>query len=373
MQTQISRLAVAAILIALSYLAYATTARVADNWLVTALYFTWDGEFLKRGLPAQVFHTFGVAPNAVTATILSQLATGVLVVAFLGAALRHTLTLATALVFCFLLFAAPTLLHLLYDAGRFDAILYCLALATVLCARLPSDIVSLALVAVLQVLALVTHEAALFMSIPLSLALYAAVRGGGLITPARLAVLVVIGASVFLIFGYGGSDTLSLPDRFALYQERYGPVNERSLMVLYRSVSDNVGYTLASILTFERGVEHLVLFFAMLPYVAFLFVVLQGIASRYGLVALGIVAPLLLYPIGQDHFRWWSLVFINMTFATMVLYAVQPAFVLSWLIRVRPSVMIAGLLISLVLGPLGVTNALPRITGDMSVVSYVSR
>ena len=141
--------------------------------------------------------------------------------------------------------------------------------------------------------------------------------------------------------------------RYSILQRMETP-DENAIKVATNKLSDNVDILFARAFTLKRLFYHL-LFVPMAILTLYVFWKINGFSRRNSmdlLLFLSCLSPLLLYFIGHDHFRWWSIAVINLFILTSLL-AAKPENNENFtnrLFKIRHSVS-ALIVMSLMLGP----------------------
>ena len=331
-----------------------------SDWLLTSYHFTYETEFLRRGLPGQLISTCCSLDVETAATRGAGVALSVYFAAFVTlwiVALRKGAPLVVALM---LLTASAGFQHLAFDFGRFDIYLFCLqALILIQIRYLPIAWAAIG-TSVFASLALLIHEAAMFLVLPLCTMFFIARFGWN--RWLQLLPILTISGVLGLILHFGNSDQTSF-DAFHVSLSRDLPgASQQALMVLFRSVSDNYYYTDGAA-TAERGYEYMYFALASFALLAFFSCLLAAVARARRWVELLLIAaclcPLLLFPFGQDHFRWLSAMLINLGVYCSI-RALDDQQIMRDAIALFPGrslVLWLGIPVAPFLGPIGVTTA----------------
>ncbi len=357
---------------ALLYLVLLSVRTGLSDWLATSYYFTYGTEFLKRALIGHALSVLSPDHVVEAAVRLSYAVLGLLYLIFVLSWRRVIENTTLAAVFLALLLSSATFQHLWHDFGRFDAYLFLLLVANVaISARLGPVFAAIAILSV-QSTAILIHEGALLITAPLAIAAFLFFH------PRSLLLALGVGSALLAFFVFvqvaGQSDLNSFEVFLTDIRSKFPAAVPVSVAVLFRDLDESVGYALANGLTPLRLFGLVVLLVALFNLV-FLFWVLLGSALRTRslftvLMLLSCLTPLLLYPAGHDHFRWWSAAFANFSIVVTVLVLVKPQFVtdaVSGCAHAK-TVLVLGAVLSLLLGPVGVTVPFgPEIGGLFSV------
>ncbi|MEO0989490.1 MAG: hypothetical protein AAFX00_00920, partial [Pseudomonadota bacterium] len=316
---------VLAVLLASSFALFWFNLKLGINlWNATHWLFTYDTGFAKRALVGTVYLGLtGEAQSLALYTLHLQIAAAVtlaftlVVYASVGArpaAAGYPVGLRSWALGLLLLSAPGTVPQLAFDLGRFDAIgLLILCLAFVVASRLPPLIAFTAL-AVLSATSILIHEAYVFWIVPTGFALW--LWRNGLTWPTVTAA--VTAAATFLLmalwvgrFVYGDRMTFEEAEAM-LAAEADFPVIRNSLLVHFRSISENLTYTAGYAWT-EHRLPALALGGAVLA--AYVALVLSLFASsghlrtlRAWLLLASCFGPLVLMVVGHDQGRWFAMV-----------------------------------------------------------------
>ena len=165
--------------------------------------------------------------------------------------------------------------------------------------------------------------------------------------------IIVFFISVCIAFCFGFSDYQLLVKHTSNNVGDFFTPNTNALGFLTNNIEDNIMIVLKHTFTFKRLFHHL-LFAPMAILTLYVFWKINGFSRRNPkemFLFLSCLSPLLLYLIGHDHFRWWSIAVINLFIVTSLL-AAKPenneAFT-NRLFEIRHSI-IALIVMSLILG-----------------------
>ncbi|SPJ25974.1 hypothetical protein [Palleronia abyssalis] len=330
---------------------------------------SYETEFLKRGLVGEAIRRSGAspwhaAPGLFTLAVLLLLCGLYALAAHAILRQRADPTMAAILV---ALWASPAAMpHLAADFGRFDALLVLLLGSWALLSRALHATASLLLLALVGCAAMAVHEIAFLVTIPIGLVLWAIRYDAPVISLRTLPFGIVIAGVFALVWTFGGADILTREEVAVTISDRFGADDYSIaliLLVLFGDISQNVVYSALQVGRLAPLREHL-------EYVVIMsgvFVLLGAIAviiarSRPGyawMAGLACLAPLALYPLGYDHFRWHSFVHINMTILFLWVMLHDPGTTKAVITRCRArQAGIVGLsLLFLGVGPLGVFTA----------------
>lgn len=295
------------------------------NWAYTHYLFNYRDEFVKRGLVGEILR---LLPIDVTYSFLQIFTIALLAIfclifaVFLFFLLIKSANKYAGLLLVLLVGLSPVALqHFIFDIGRFDIISYSLLLLLLgylLKVRHGALAVTSLLVAAFIVISLLIHEANFFMVVPLSLACWYCVSRGMAVRILQLAMLVIALLITYLISTHGAYGVLEHEAHLQALRAEYGPwVVRSSLRVIHAiTLQDNVLLTMWHVLNVKHALHHLGFFIVSVPFAVLLWrlcAALKPILNRsIWVVLIAVFAPLLLYPLGLDHFRWWSLSLFNL-------------------------------------------------------------
>ncbi|MCY7295035.1 hypothetical protein [Alteromonas sp. a30] len=342
----------------------------ADNyvsdWKFTHYLFNYEYGFIKRGLVGELFAFF--SPNihfqsVVSFSYLLVIALSVVLVAMWSQVFFKDRSKAALLLALIAIVSPFTIQHLVYDLGRFDAITALLALATIGAIKNTKGPSQFLLVNLLLSTSLLVHEAAFFMFFPLIFAYWLWVEENNAIISKVVSFIWVLGLT-FYISTQGLMTQLSLSEHLAILQKTYGnSVVESSLKVLYKGgLIENIKMTLANTVRPWNLIHHGIMFVLLAPQFYLLFKIIKEnknkLSINANLLLLASLSPLALYPLGHDHFRWWSLAITNV-FVVLFLLMQQPQFKEQTLSIISKHSRLVYFIIvsSVVLGPIGITSS----------------
>lgn len=341
----------------------------AFNWGYTHFLFNYDVEFVKRGLTGELL---GAVFKPLNRDIVKVFCL-VLAVGFVGAlnhffysAWQHK-TESRALGWLVLLavVSPATSQHFMYDFARLDMLVYGCWLALLWYWRLQpcrSYCRDGLIVATFFALVLLIHEAAFFWIVPTTLLMWRVLDR----TSPAMAMQIIVGllalVVTYIISTYGAYTTLDHDQHLAVLREQYGPWVVRSAVRVLHDVGmmDNFLLTMLHTWHIEHLWQHGVFFVAMSPF-ALLFLrmilAIKPCLARSELLLVVVAwSPLVLYPLGLDHFRWWSLAICNAFVVLLFLCQVKQGVLTSLEAAfVKPGnkiLAVTCLLLSVLIGPL---------------------
>lgn len=287
-----------------------------SDWTYTHWLFNFQDQFTKRALPGEMLIRMGLEPSydLITQIGLVFALAGFIALTFVFARPLFQQNRTGLWLFLLLAVSFPaTLQHLRMDLGRFDVIGLLLGISAMLTIRHNPRLAYL-IVPLLMALAIIVHEAMFFIILPLVMGywLYCTREGrSGLIV---LVVFLSLLGFTYLVATKGTLPQAGQAEHLKTLQADYGErVTPSSLVVLYRGdLATHAQRSWANAFTPNRLFHHLAMFTVVLPLLLLFFICLSQQLDRYKiLVLVGAAAPLLLYPLGHDHIRWWALAVTN--------------------------------------------------------------
>lgn len=345
-------------------------ARAMGDFQLTHYYFNYAEEFLRRGFLGEVLRQTGFPVTNLNISLLYSAAL-VLVLGLLIIACARTFRMVpgrAGLLFLFFMLACPGLtLHFAYSSfgylDVFQLVITIAGLYAILRSGLPLAVAAAILASVLVIL---IHEASLISLVPVfltALVLRFQNRFGFLPAAGVYAALLIF---TIVVWRVGGADTLSFDAHVeALTAAAHTPadISDAAVLVLHRTLSDNVGLVLPRSTEWYIWQQIKFVIFAA-PYLIFIGLALR-MAYRHlakagqklggTALVLATIAPVFLYPIGHDYFRWCSLALTNYFLLTFVLCAHAPAYLedLAGLIAKYRALIALGIAIGVTMGGIG--------------------
>lgn len=327
----------------------------------------YEHEFIKRGFIGEVFRLAAHKPSFALFNNFSFILFFVFTLAFLLLGIRFLNTCLNKsggwLFFSLFLAGSFSLQHFYYDIGRYDQILILITLFSIFLINRSLNIFYFTAPITIAVLLLV-HEAALFIVIPflLSYALYRqSTKKSSIIL---LALLVFSVVCTGLISTKGKMTSMSLE----AHSELLASQHEREIGGIYvvhkASLSENIGYTLNSLLS-QRTIKH---HFKLIVFLIPLFLIFYPILMRdfrengwqpKHLLLLSSFAPLGLYPLGLDFYRWWALALTNFFIANLLISEKEQQYkdLIVNVFLQKQNIVLGLLLASAILGPIKTVSA----------------
>lgn len=321
-------------LVVLLTLAYQRSIVPPHHWTYTHWLFSYDHGILKRGLAGSVVQWLDINPTYDIVFTLSKwnvaLAFGLTGALLLRPTLQQTVNRGW-LLFCLAFIASPAvLLHVGESAGRLNNIALVVMLAFLLALPRLGFRAGWVLLALAGALTVALHEASFFLLAPFMIGsfIYTHQENNHAIA-AGLAAGVVMG----LVLGFISIVSAHAGVEEAAYlghlQSLYPHVHRWAVAVLFTSVDGNISMTLKHGLTLSNLWHHLIFGVIVSPLLVPLWRCFRDIAHAlrdrgeslvaFGLLLASATAALALYPLGMDHFRWLSNVFISLMLALVVM------------------------------------------------------
>lgn len=357
-----------------------------SDWNYTHYLFNYDDGFVKRGVVGDFLKTLVGHVSYDFVNFVSYVFLGGLSFLFFLFVSKPYVGYGGRLgAFLLMIFAATspaTLQHFAFDVGRFDLIIYIVFVLIILSINFLAErsvYATFSTVVAGLSLSVLVHEAALFMILPLSLVFW------NYIDPSRKGVVfqsvsfAVIFFMTFLVSTRGEYSALGFEDHLETLKGVYGDrVVGSSLVVLHNSsLEENVSRTIRLGFSFPRLVYHGALVFFMIPFVYMIYKLYMSMRDqvdlRVKLIFIASLSPLALYPLGQDHFRWWSLAITNIILSICFLVLRDKAIrngVLSFF-EDRVRLVAFVVLFGFVSGPLGITESFDVVGYAVRLVRYI--
>jgi hypothetical protein len=341
----------------------------SNSWRYTHWLFNYDVEFVKRGLAGQLLLITNYDTNFSNLEPIWKSITWIALLLFTFVVARSFLSInqikSNLLLFILAISSSATLQHFIYDFGRFDTVNLIISMIALLSINKLSDKALYLIIPFLCSVMILVHEASFFLFTPVIMSywLYKSpknILGKGIVF---ISILVL----TYLVSTKGLIQTLSLKEHQMILEEKYGTnISASSLNVLHRDLKDNIKFTANSI-DKKRVYDHIAFFITFLPLFIVLGKIISAIAQHaktkklFFLLVLSCVTPLALYPLGEDHFRWWAVGITNI-FLIISLLTYQSQSITNDVIKVcelNKKLIITSIVLSLVLGPLGNPSAYP--------------
>lgn len=284
--------------------------------------FNYQEEFLKRGLVGESFRQLEFQMHYELAESFAFILFSVVSVSLiwvLVSPFQRCLNQTGAWLFLvFALTHSATIQNLYLDIGRYDGFGLIAALVSI-ATIIKKPRLAYGVVPIIFTLAIFIHEASFIIYLPMVIAFWLYRQSGS--TP-----LIMIGLLTALLAGVtytvskqGLATQSSLDQHYQRLVAEQGKdkVNFYSVAVVHeRGLKENIELTLQYGLTPQRIQNHAWLLVVLLPtlWLIYHLLAIEIKQSGVGLRSLFMVSafsPLLLYPLGLDHFRWWALSITN--------------------------------------------------------------
>lgn len=350
----------------------------------TQYLFNYSDQFVKRGLVGEILRNIVDHPDYFFVKNLALILLGgvssLLTWLFMRPLFKHGLKCGHYLFFGLAFISPATLMHFAYDLGRLDIIsTYLIILGIYILLKKQSNSIAKLNVFFLMVILILIHEGNLVIYIPTLLCLIYLIDKNMKIYHIVALGAILLGIAV-LIAKYGVIQNKDVNEHLELLREQYGlrSINLASLKVLYAGgVSDNLELTWKAISN-RRYITHSIIFYlCSFPWLYLVFNIINQVAKSYGhkfcLLLLSNFSPLLLSFIAYDHFRWWALSLTNFFIVVSMMMAYNRPFSLfiSKMLEKNKKMVFIALILSLVLGPLGVARSYDDFLGYDLVLNIV--
>lgn len=258
-----------------------------------------------------------------------------------------------------------TLQHFVFDAGRFDGFCLLLALMSLLSVELFSQYRSLFLIFILSIISILIHEASFFIFIPLVFSYFAYKNNKKLNLYTVFISIFALFLVTYAISVLGLAQLYDIDHYYEILTMKYGShINKNSLSVLYNGSLDfNIKMTMEKVLNMNKFIHHLAMLLVFSPLIFLFYSSLRCYlkkSSYFKILFIGSsLSPLFLYPLGFDHFRWWSLAITNLTISVCILTLDDEAllnFISETFYKYR-NISLLFIIISLIVGPLCVMSS----------------
>lgn len=338
------------------------------EWMYSYYFLNYEFEFVRRGFIGEMMRLASIPLSELTTSsvyVVGFLVVWAIFVAQAARLYRENRNLDSILFFAFLVLCPATTLHFAWtDFGRFDIFLVLLSISGAFVVTRLNAWPAFWIVILFQITALLIHEGALFLTAPLAFTLWwlrfsedAALSRSAARFALFFGVLVIATA---VIWKFGSIDSMTLNELTSLYSDK--STDQSTIAIDAVGVIDKelppIGVLFYGGL-YRNVLEHIWLVIGLFAHMV---VIVRLISANYGLkktsliaLAFSILAPLALYPLGHDFFRWWTFVFVNsyiLLFFTIAIRADAKATSMAVLARSR-SIIITGIIIGFLFGGLG--------------------
>jgi len=291
------------------------------NWVYTHYLFNYESGFVKRGLIGELLSVLSIKPSYSTINYIAYSSVFILILAVFFILKKlwniNKNNYGFFLLLLFITTSPATLQHFFYDVGRFDIYIYTGVIALLYILDSVSTITKFLAVNLFLSLFILIHEAAFFMVVPMTLMYWNYIDSTKKSTIFQVLSFCFIFFLTYLISTNGDYASLSLKEHTKELVSIYGnQVIESSVAVIHKSdLEYNIYMTFEKGLTLERLLHHVYFLLFMLPLIYFSRGLYQQVKEQLTLksriLLLSGLSPLALYPLGHDHFRWWSLAITN--------------------------------------------------------------
>jgi hypothetical protein len=334
------------------------------HWL-----FNYEFEFIKRGLAGEILRIINIPPTQTIVYISSYLIffsiIFLYVKLFYKPSTENQKNKGIILFFITAALHSATLQHLNYDIGRFDhlSILIFLFLIWIL-PKLTKPFQVLTVLVSLSISILI-HEASFVIAAPVIFAYWVYnERGSVSYNLVRLTVFIFSAALTYYVSLFGLFSGYNFAEYYNYLLAEYGPnIPDHAVLVLFRDLGDNISFTEKKSFSVNH---HLLLLLIILPTLVVLGHIFFSSLKKESssplntviktIFALSAFTPLVLYPVGLDIFRWWSLAIINL-FIVFSVFLREESFrnLLSDFFIRHKRIILFIIVFSIIMGPLGNT------------------
>jgi hypothetical protein len=285
-------------------------------------FFSYNLEFMKRGLIGTLFDIFNIQPTLKTIWILSLLFSNIvffLIYNYLKIVFKDLQNSSTwIIVFLFLFTISPaTVWNFGYEAGRADLLNLAIELLIVIIIICNNNKFHF-MIPILLGLGMLSHEAFLFMSIPIIIALlFDRFTRNRAYIPTIISSFIVIFCVVLAIIMYGKINSLNFESLYMSAYQKPLPGNLPTIntfMIVTSSLSTNILFTLREYFTLHVW-KSLILALPLLASYLYLYVKPVKFLSLPVEKKVLFLSPFLIFPLfllGVDIYRWFSMMLINM-------------------------------------------------------------
>jgi hypothetical protein len=359
-----------ALIVAMGFLAIRIRRGIGDFQL-THYYFNYSDEFLRRGLIGEVLRQLGLTLSNINVSVLYSSAVVLfLALLVLGCArLFSQLPIRTGVLFVVFMLACPGLtLHYAYSSyGYLDIFKLLLTLLGLVVIYRRDFTVALAVTCILSISSMLVHEAGLMITAPVLIAALMVKFHDRFTLPKAAGLFAVFVAIAMVIWLRGSADTMSFEDHVNALSTVAAPhdseISDAAVVVLHRTLGDNVGlllpqspwwYAWQQIKFLLLGAPYLFIFVTSLMMVRS-YLATSGRQMAALAMAAAAFAPVLLYPIGHDYFRWWSAAMANYFMLMLFFCSLNPRFLdhLKSFMDRNKHVMWLGIFIGITMGGIG--------------------
>ena len=302
-------------------------------WTTLQYFFSYRIEFIKRGLIGTLFDIFSIQPTLRVLWLFSLLFANIvffMIYNFLKILFKNIQNSNTYTIgFLFLFVISPgTAWNFGYEAGRADIVNLSLELL-IITIIIYNNRGLYFIIPSLLVVGILVHEAFIFMSIPVVLALLL-----DKFMHKKVPFSVIAGSFVAICFTtavialYGKIDPSNLA---SLYESIYHkPLPEHiptinMFMIVTSSLSTNILFTIRELLTYQAWKSFIVVFPLLSSYLYIYFKHVKFSLLSVEKKAL-FLSPFFIFPLfvfGVDTYRWLSMMFINMFIVTVYFISIK--------------------------------------------------
>lgn len=354
---------------------YATAPDYA--WRFAHWLFNYDYEFLKRALVGTLLKIFD--ENVSYSFVLKLWTINAVIVAVALFALFTALLIYSRyktgiyLYSILMISSSATIGHFVFEMGRLDLINLILYMLGLLISFHLKNMISLVFLVPLSMFMIMIHEASFLIYIPSLLAFsFYFIQTN---THKKTNIYLIFALTflfltiwMFLVSLAGKASTWDIYEYIQFYYLKgyEGVFLETSFNVLDRGLIDNMMHTYENGVSFRRFAQHIAFIFWFMPLV----ILFYGLTFEYLkfqknklllILVLSCFTSLALYPLGHDHFRWWSLAITNFFIVISFLMLADKRImrVISLQMYKKRNIVLLSVLVSLFLGPIGAYEVFP--------------
>lgn len=340
-----------------------------NDWRFTHWLFNYQIEFVKRGLLGEILTELNFYKSYANLQIIwlcISCSLSIIYFYIISRTIHFEKTTIPFLLFSILaLTSSGTLQHFIYDFGRFDSVNLILLMVTLLIIPKINHKVLPFLIATVASIMILIHEASFFLFVPLMISYWYFIDPKDL--SQKLIVSLFIVFITFLVSTKGKFQSENLNQHYTQATKEYGTnVSKSSLAVLHRDFNQNVEFTIKSI-NQKRIFDYISFIISSLPIFILFFVIFKSLLKltetniTHILLVLACFAPLALYPLGEDHFRWWSIVITNIfIIVSLLAYHSEAIYnIVAEKTYHHKKLIFTAIIFSFLLGPLGNPSAYP--------------
>ena len=337
------------------------------EWKLSQYYYSYVLEFMKRGLVDSLFKLLAINPTQINIFIFSIL---IVVLFFIALFFWFAKNLSQldpfakySIMFLFLISPA-TAMHLGYDLGRFDVLTLFTTLLMLFLIMGKLTNTKIFFVSLLSAISLLIHEAFLFLNFFIMIAVLLDTLHRSKQSIFKLLVPIFTALTTLILLALFGSVSSSTIDAIYLALTNASlPINEDSIKVLSRSLSDNISITLNQ-LSADATRDWLIQAFLLYGLYAFIFLKALDVQNKplnlyEKILFFSPFASLPMFILGIDFFRWVSIMIINLFIVSVYLLNTRTITTIPFFHAKTFKVITFLLTVIIILGPMGIVKVFP--------------